>query len=84
MKRLFLFTAIVIAAIAGTVCYNHDSDNELSETAKANIKALADNRDDNEACEKKKGATCMEWIVKPGGLAGAIYYPDYINRMEII
>lgn len=41
MKRLFLFTAIVIAAVAGTVCYNHESDNELSDLAKKNVKALA-------------------------------------------
>lgn len=41
MKKAFLFAAVVIAAVAGTFCYNHESDNEMSETAKANVKALA-------------------------------------------
>ena len=41
MKKMYLFAAVVIAAVAGTVCYNHERDNELSDLAKKNVKALA-------------------------------------------
>lgn len=42
MRKLLCSSAIVvIAAVAGTTCYNHESDNELSDLAKKNVKALA-------------------------------------------
>ena len=41
MKKIFLSAAVVVASVAGTVCCNHESDNELSDLAKKNVKALA-------------------------------------------
>lgn len=42
MKKIFLSAAVVIAAVAGTFCYNnHESEVEMSDMAKANVKALA-------------------------------------------
>ena len=44
MKKLFLCAAVVLAAVAGTFCYNSESrnENEMSDLAKANVKALAE------------------------------------------
>lgn len=47
LKRLFLFVAVVIAAVAGTFCYNHEKEEEMSDLAKANVKALAMDDKDN-------------------------------------
>lgn len=42
MRKLLCSSAIVvIASVAGVTCYNHESDNELSDLAKKNVKALA-------------------------------------------
>lgn len=43
MKKLLLSIAVAFAAVAGTVCYNSESrnENEMSDLAKANVKALA-------------------------------------------
>ncbi|MDO4216455.1 MAG: hypothetical protein Q4D12_11185 [Bacteroidales bacterium] len=30
MKKVVFFAAVVVAAVAGTTCYNHESNNELS------------------------------------------------------
>lgn len=41
MKKICLFATALIAAVAGTICYNYESDNELLDLAKKNVKALA-------------------------------------------
>ena len=40
MKKVILYAAVAFAAVAGTVCYNSESENEMSDLAKANVKAL--------------------------------------------
>ena len=44
MKKIFLSAALVLAAVAGTVRYynENENENEMSDLAKANVKALAE------------------------------------------
>ena len=58
MKKLFLCAALVLAAVAGTVCYNTESrnENEMSDLAKANVKALAEEEENN----KPLGIVCFK------------------------
>ena len=44
MKKLILCAAVVLAAVAGTVYYHSESrnENEMSDLARANVKALAE------------------------------------------
>lgn len=46
LKRLFLFVAVVIAAVAVN-CFNHEKEEDMSDLAKANVKALAMDDKDN-------------------------------------
>lgn len=41
VKTYLASAAVVIAAVAGTFCYIHESENEMSGLAKANARALA-------------------------------------------
>lgn len=41
MKKYFFSAALVFAAVAGAYCYNQKSESEMSDIAKANVKALA-------------------------------------------
>lgn len=50
MKKYFVTAAVVIAAVAGVTCYNYESDNELSDLAKKNVKALAGDKLENYEC----------------------------------
>lgn len=34
MKKYFVTAAVLIAGVAGTTCYNYESDNELSDVKK--------------------------------------------------
>ncbi len=47
MKKILISAAVVIAAVAGVTCYNHESEVEMSDMAKANVRALADNKPDH-------------------------------------
>lgn len=41
MKKSLFVAAAIIAAVAGVTCYNHEQENEMSDMAKENLKALA-------------------------------------------
>ena len=43
MKKIFFSAAVLLSAVAGYTCYNNvsESDDELSDLAKANLEALA-------------------------------------------
>lgn len=43
MKKILLSAAVVFAAVVGAFCYSSESrnENEMSDLAKANVKALA-------------------------------------------
>lgn len=65
MKKIFLSAALVLAAVAGAFCYNSESENEMSDLAKANVKALAENQKacyitpDWECQHKVLGSLCV-------------------------
>lgn len=65
MKKILFSAAVAFAAVAGTVCYNSESKNEMSDLAKANVKALAENQkacyltSDWECQHKVAGSLCV-------------------------
>ncbi|MDO4216273.1 MAG: hypothetical protein Q4D12_10255 [Bacteroidales bacterium] len=61
MKKFLISAAVVIAAVAGTTCCNYESDNELSNLAKKNVKALAY---DIPEIPCAKGVTGCSFLVK--------------------
>lgn len=52
MKKVIFCAAVAFAAVAGTVCYNCESrnENEMSDLAKANVKALAIEENRTQMC----------------------------------
>lgn len=60
MKKAFLFAAVVIAAVAGTACYNHEQENKMSDLAKENVKALAQARGVEKQCFWTLETGCLE------------------------
>ena len=67
MKKMYLFAAVVIAAVAGTICYNHESDSQMSDMAKENVKALAsDDGHHREDCMDGQDL-CEMLVIYPDG-----------------
>lgn len=60
MKKAFLFAAVVISAVAGTVCYNHQAEEEMSDMAKANVEALAKTNVEQQCHLETVEWTCSE------------------------
>ena len=56
MKKIFLSAALVLAAVAGTVRYynENENENEMSDLARANVKALAGIEIPGDDTEKKR------------------------------
>lgn len=82
MKKICLFATVLIAAVAGTICYNYESDNELSDLAKKNVKALASDEKDKDCIDSPR-SICVIAIVTPDGGDGKPF-PDQRNPMEIV
>lgn len=59
MKKLILCAAVLFAAVAGYNCYNNSSvtDDDLSEVAKANARALA-YEDEGKGCKFNLKSIC--------------------------
>ena len=55
MKKVIFCAAVAFAAVAGTFCYNSESrnENEMSDLAKANVKALAEEEENNKSKQNK-------------------------------
>ena len=69
MKKYFVTAAVVVAAVAGTVCYNSEKEEEMSDLAKANAKALADTdiRDIVEFCVWYPEKYCEYYVINQHG-----------------
>lgn len=58
MKKVILCAAVAFAAVVGAFCYNNESENEMSDLARANVKVLAENVVVVIPCVPLKGKTC--------------------------
>lgn len=60
MKKLLFMVVLIIAAVAGVTCYNNEKEEEMSDLAKANAKALAQARGVEKQCFWTLETGCLE------------------------
>lgn len=82
MKKFMLLAAVLFTAVCGSFNYNQGKESELSDFAKANIKALSKDGENSWPCIEYDNCRCLEWVVLSCGVASPIYYPGYVNFHE--
>ncbi len=84
MKRFLLIGALLLSAVAVSLGYNMNNENNMSELVEDNIEALNQEEQEIEGCIRNTGGHCMELYVESSGGSGVEYHDDYINYMEVL